>query len=339
MKKIALIILFSFTLFFYVFAENPYEEYRIPYGNDDLTWSIEQNKIVRNPVLINVLFTNTSVISIPSYLPPFTRDFIWDEKEPRATNWNYTYIDSVSYKIPKTFSAIYWVENPNTDEFFISQITESGSTASWRGITFTFSLNFDINKHIDAEATEKRLGEFIGKIKEDAELFERCQNAVQSRSTYLHIGSGFIDKIISKNTATLEDASEYGIDKTRQICYVAVNTKTTWTFCYSYADGDEIGDFICINDASISEDLLSHSSIYPNPASDRSFISLDISESCELKITLSDILGREILDVHNGFVDSGNFTKSINTSNLSKGVYFLKISIGKDYKVEKFIVE
>jgi hypothetical protein len=54
---------------------------------------------------------------------------------------------------------------------------------------------------------------------------------------------------------------------------------------------------------------------------------------------LCDISGRELFEVYNGFATVGTFTKSINTDNLSKGVYLLKVVIDKDFTVEKFVVE
>ena len=68
-------------------------------------------------------------------------------------------------------------------------------------------------------------------------------------------------------------------------------------------------------------------------------VNFELEESCNVKILLCDILGIELANVYDGFANEGLFTKIINTGNLPKGVYFLKILIGKDYITEKIIIE
>jgi len=70
-----------------------------------------------------------------------------------------------------------------------------------------------------------------------------------------------------------------------------------------------------------------------------STVSFELEKSYNVKILLCDILGIELANVYDGFANEGLFTKIINTGNLPKGVYFLKILIGKDYITEKFTVK
>jgi hypothetical protein len=79
--------------------------------------------------------------------------------------------------------------------------------------------------------------------------------------------------------------------------------------------------------------------ISPNPTSTTATVSFDLEKSCTVKIVLTDITGSELFEVYNGFENTGAFTKSITTDNLSKGIYLLKVVIGKDFTVEKFVVE
>jgi hypothetical protein len=57
-----------------------------------------------------------------------------------------------------------------------------------------------------------------------------------------------------------------------------------------------------------------------------------------LYISLNDLLGNEVMQLHNGFTDTGQFTKTFSTETLLKGIYYLKIFIGKDLKIEKVVV-
>ena len=78
--------------------------------------------------------------------------------------------------------------------------------------------------------------------------------------------------------------------------------------------------------------------ISPNPTSDNFTFSLDILKAANMQISVSDLADKKILDVYDGFVDAGTFSKTIKTNKLSKGVYFLKITIAGNTFVEKIIV-
>jgi hypothetical protein len=79
--------------------------------------------------------------------------------------------------------------------------------------------------------------------------------------------------------------------------------------------------------------------ISPNPTTTTATVSFDLEKSCNVQVVLTDITGSELFEAHNGFENTGAFTKSITTDNLAKGVYLLKVVIGKDFTVEKFVVE
>ena len=78
--------------------------------------------------------------------------------------------------------------------------------------------------------------------------------------------------------------------------------------------------------------------IYPNPTSEASTILLELETSGNVKIVLSDVLGQELLQIYDGFATAGTFSKTFTTENLSRGVYFLKILSGKNFTVEKIVV-
>ena len=80
-------------------------------------------------------------------------------------------------------------------------------------------------------------------------------------------------------------------------------------------------------------------SILPNPTSADFTISFDVIKPNNMKITLTDLSSREILDIYDGFVTDGLFTKIIKTSNIARGVYFVKILIDGNYITEKIILE
>ncbi len=79
---------------------------------------------------------------------------------------------------------------------------------------------------------------------------------------------------------------------------------------------------------STSEFIINDITIYPNPVSDKLFIS---SENTVIeKISVYSLTGRKVAEV----VDE---TNSIDVSNLSKGIYFIEISSTEGKTVKKFI--
>jgi len=92
------------------------------------------------------------------------------------------------------------------------------------------------------------------------------------------------------------------------------------------------------DDVSIREYISHPIKIYPNPTSESTVLTLELDVSCEMQIVLSDILGNDLLLVHDGFADAGIFIRTIRTKDFSAGVYLLKISINGHQIVEKIIV-
>ena len=89
------------------------------------------------------------------------------------------------------------------------------------------------------------------------------------------------------------------------------------------------------------EEIIKNStvSIFPNPTVGNATVSFELEKSYNVKIVLCDILGIEQMNIYDGFANEGFFTETIDIGNLPKGVYFLKILIGKDYIAEKIILE
>ncbi|MEO8761086.1 MAG: T9SS type A sorting domain-containing protein [Bacteroidia bacterium] len=66
--------------------------------------------------------------------------------------------------------------------------------------------------------------------------------------------------------------------------------------------------------------------IYPNPASNKLFI----STQTEAEIQLFDLLGKQIISTKNNVID---------TENLSEGIYFVSVKTTKDFFIKKIIVQ
>jgi len=117
-------------------------------------------------------------------------------------------------------------------------------------------------------------------------------------------------------------------------------TANTWQKQF-WLDGeaDYVWKSITITDG--IEEIIKNAtvSIFPNPTTENATVSFELEKSCNVKIVLCDILGVEQINVYDGFANDGFFTETIDTGNLPKGVYFVKILIDGNYTVEKMILE
>jgi len=77
--------------------------------------------------------------------------------------------------------------------------------------------------------------------------------------------------------------------------------------------------------------------LFPNPTDGTTTLSLELESAGNLTITLNDLLGSELFELHNAFTDVGTFTKTFSMEKLPVGVYYLKIIHNGNTKVEKVI--
>ncbi len=89
------------------------------------------------------------------------------------------------------------------------------------------------------------------------------------------------------------------------------------------------------SDNSISEPaIIKNYSLFPNPASDDCTLSMDLTEAGSINISLSDMLGRDIMQIYDGYADAGAFSKAFNTKHLASGMYFLNVRSGGESRTK-----
>ena len=86
----------------------------------------------------------------------------------------------------------------------------------------------------------------------------------------------------------------------------------------------------------IKETIIS-SSVAPNITSNIATLALDLENAGNLTITLTDLLGQELFELHNTFEYAGTFTKEFSIEPLPRNMYYLKIIYNENVKVEKII--
>ena len=66
---------------------------------------------------------------------------------------------------------------------------------------------------------------------------------------------------------------------------------------------------------------------------------MDIIEAGNIGITLIDLSGTELMQLHSSFEDARTFTKTFSIKHLSTGIYFLQISHNGNVRTEKIVKE
>ncbi|SDG98048.1 T9SS type A sorting domain-containing protein [Winogradskyella thalassocola] len=80
-------------------------------------------------------------------------------------------------------------------------------------------------------------------------------------------------------------------------------------------------------------------SVYPNPVADILELNINLEEKSKLNIEIFDINGKSVAALFNGEQDAGNFQfnweRSLSKSQISTGMYFLKINVNNREQTKK----
>lgn len=77
---------------------------------------------------------------------------------------------------------------------------------------------------------------------------------------------------------------------------------------------------------------------YPNPFNPQTTISFDILKSGNVKLTVTDILGKELQILKNEYFTSGRHEVVFDGSNMASGVYFYKLEAGEFSDSKKMVI-
>ena len=77
---------------------------------------------------------------------------------------------------------------------------------------------------------------------------------------------------------------------------------------------------------------------YPNPFNSSTVIEFEIPKRTEIKLSVYDMLGREVKTLVNEIKSPGKYIVSFDASSLSSGVYFYKISAGEFSDVKRMVL-
>lgn len=79
-------------------------------------------------------------------------------------------------------------------------------------------------------------------------------------------------------------------------------------------------------------------SLFPMPSNNQTTLSLGLKSLSNVKIELYNVVGNKVLEIFNNQLNSGDKNIQFNTSDLTNGIYFVKVSVADRIKILKLIV-
>ncbi len=80
-------------------------------------------------------------------------------------------------------------------------------------------------------------------------------------------------------------------------------------------------------------------SIYPNPASSKTQLSVQPAKTSEIQISIYDLNGNEVRRIHNGLLSNEQYKFFIKTEQLSSGSYFIRLSSAEGTATRKLLID
>ncbi|MBL7128965.1 MAG: T9SS type A sorting domain-containing protein [Ignavibacteria bacterium] len=125
-------------------------------------------------------------------------------------------------------------------------------------------------------------------------------------------------------------------------------TRPYWTVLYSDSTDNEIfiidgitGQIVPIGITNISSEVPDKYVLYqnyPNPFNPSTSIRFDISKMSNVKITVYDVLGRELTGLIEKDLNAGSYVVNWNAANYPSGVYFYKLETEDFFDVKRMVL-
>ncbi|MCY7409367.1 MAG: PKD domain-containing protein [Chitinophagales bacterium] len=131
---------------------------------------------------------------------------------------------------------------------------------------------------------------------------------------------------IEKNPIhTFSDTGSY------QVCLIAYDSCSSDTMC-------KVVKIVPVGVGAI-KNLVNQFEVYPNPATDHATVSFSVLQAQEIKIVLEDVNGRVIKIIYDKNIVAGKYSEKIELSDLSKGIYLLRMQSQFYQTAKKLIVQ
>lgn len=84
--------------------------------------------------------------------------------------------------------------------------------------------------------------------------------------------------------------------------------------------------------------IITSMNIYPNPVKDIATLDINLAQSSNATIQVMDLMGRNVIELGTKSLRAGQTTMEINTSNLSNGMYFVKVCTDNGVVTKKITI-
>ena len=86
---------------------------------------------------------------------------------------------------------------------------------------------------------------------------------------------------------------------------------------------------VYLKDLEITPDQFGITTAYPNPFNSRSVVEYSLPQASLIDVALFDLNGRKVLQLVEGFIQAGQYSVTIDGSDLASGIYILQLQAGK----------
>ena len=105
-------------------------------------------------------------------------------------------------------------------------------------------------------------------------------------------------------------------------------------FTYSAMADLARGMIVDIEEEMTAEDI----SIHPNPITNNANIEFNLINSSNVMVSVFDLLGKKVADLHNGELSNGAHTIQFSSADMQQGIYFVKIQMNNQVITKKVLV-
>jgi hypothetical protein len=237
----------------------------------------------------------------------------------------------------------------------VATISASGNTTFCEGDSIILSVNNAANYlwstgDTTQNITVKTSGNYTVTISDPP----GCTGDAVSSAIIVTVNTSPPAPIISQNGTTLacsaNGMSQYkwffnGVQIqscTGQFCSCALNGDGFYSVEITNASGCVSASEVyssngCGSSTAIIDAQENQISLYPNPASGKLFLLINDVKGKSVQIHLSDLFGKELLFFKNENI-TGTYLKEIHLSELTSGIYIIKIQIGESERFEKIVI-
>ncbi len=265
----------------------------------------------------------------------------WCNFDPQNTNYNASPINNpgatANFTAPATSSTLkvdFANSSSNATSYFwdFGVASSTTDTSSAMNPSFTYPLN---GKYTVTLTARSKCGNSV-------KTFEVTINDVSILPlvdfTYVQNGTTGSRELTFTNTTvekglTINYTWKFGDGNTAATknathTYAANGTYTVTLLATHIYGVDSVSKAIIVNATSIAEQaaLFNSFMVYPNPTRDMAFVDFGLNQTENVSVSVMDLTGKEIINIPASKFNTGKHTIEIGTSNLSEGMYMVRIS-------------